>query len=115
MMYLRAIRIAIFSFILFGAAQFAAAQTPFYQGKTITIVVGYQAGDGYDIWSRLLAAHMGKYIPGNPGLVAQKMPGAGAVVAGHHIFNVAKPDGLTLGSIGPSLYPDQLVRNKEGH
>lgn len=91
----------------------AYGQTPFFQGKTITIVVGYQAGDGYDIWSRLLAAHMGKHIPGNPALIAQNMPGAGSMIAANHIFNVAKADGLTLGSIGPSLYLDQLVGKKE--
>ena len=51
----------------------AYGQAPFFQGKTITIVVGYQAGDGYDIWSRLLAAHMGKHIAGNPGLIAQNI------------------------------------------
>ena len=49
------------------------------KGKTISIIVGYQAGDGYDIWSRLLAAHMGKHIPGNPGMIAQNMPGAGSM------------------------------------
>jgi tripartite-type tricarboxylate transporter receptor subunit TctC len=91
----------------------AHAQAPFYQGKTITIIVGYQAGDGYDIWARLLAAHMGKHIPGNPGVTAQNMPGAGSMIAANHIYNVAKADGLTLGSIGPSLYLDQLVGKKE--
>ena len=93
----------------------AAAQTPFYQGKTIVIVVGYQAGDGYDIWARLLAAHMGKHVPGNPALIAQNMPGAGSMIAANHIYNVAKPDGLTMASIGPSLYLDQLVGKKEVH
>ena len=53
----------------------AHAQTPFYQGKTITIVVGYLAGDGYNIWARLLAAHMVKHIAGNPNMIAQNMPG----------------------------------------
>src|SRR5512132_2343481 len=91
------------------------AQGPYFQGKTITIVVGYQAGDGYDIWSRLLAAHMGKHIPGTPGMIVQNMPGAGSMIAANHIFNVAKPDGLSLGSIGPSLYLDQLVGKKEVH
>lgn len=91
----------------------AQAQTPYFQGKTITIVVGYQAGDGYDIWSRLLAAHIGKHIPGNPGLIVQNLPGAGSLIAANHIYGVAKPDGLTIGSIGPSLYLDQLVGKKE--
>ena len=89
------------------------AQALYFQGKTITIIVGYQAGDGYDIWARLLAAHIGKHIPGNPGVVVQNMPGAGSMIAANYIYGVAKPDGLTLGSIGPSLYIDQLVGKKE--
>ena len=100
---------------VFLIATSSEAQLSFFQGKTITIVVGYQAGDGYDIWARLLAAHMGKHIPGNPGLIAQNMPGAGSMIAANHIYNVAKPDGLTMGSIGPSLYLDQLVGKKEVH
>ena len=91
------------------------AQTPDYQGKTITITVGYQPGDGYDIWARVLAAHMGKHIQGNPNMIAQNMPGAGSMIAANYIYNVAKPDGLTLGSIGPSLYLDQLIGKKEVH
>ena len=91
----------------------AHAQAPFYQGKTITIVVGYLAGDGYDIWARLLVAHMGKHIPGNPNMIAQNMPGAGSMIAANSIYNVAKPDGLTMAAIGPSLYLDQLVGKKE--
>ncbi len=103
------------SFLIFVllAATSAHAQAPFYQGKTITVTVGYLAGDGYDIWARLLTAHMGKHIPGNPNMIAQNMPGAGAMIAANHIYNVAKPDGLTIGSIGPSLYLDQLVGKKE--
>jgi len=104
--------LAVLLLCLTGAIP-ASAQTPFYQGKTITIVVGYLAGDGYDIWARLLAAHMGKHIPGNPNFVVQNMPGAGSMIAANHIFNVAKPDGLTMASIGPSLYLDQLVGKKE--
>ena len=91
----------------------ARAQAPFYQGKTITIIVGYLNGDGYDIWARLLAAHMNKHIPGNPGFLVQNMPGAGSRIAANHIYNVAKPDGLTMGAIGGSLYLDQVVGKKE--
>src|SRR5918992_302287 len=98
--------------ILFGIGT-AHAQSPYFQGKTITLVVGYQTGDGYDIWSRLLAAHMGKHIPGSPGMIVQNMPGAGSMIAANYIYGVAKPDGLTIGSIGPSLYLDQLVGKKE--
>jgi tripartite-type tricarboxylate transporter receptor subunit TctC len=91
----------------------ATAQAPFYQGKTIIINVGYQNGDGYDIWARLLAAHMGTHIPGNPGFIVQNMPGAGSMIAANNLYNVAKPDGLTMGAIGPSLYLDQLIGKKE--
>jgi tripartite-type tricarboxylate transporter receptor subunit TctC len=93
----------------------AEAQTPYYQGKNVVIVVGYQAGDGYDIWARLLAAHMGKHIPGNPTFIAQNMPGAGSMIAANYLYNVARPDGLTMASIGPSLYLDQLIGKKEVH
>ncbi|TMA10536.1 MAG: hypothetical protein E6J89_10315 [Deltaproteobacteria bacterium] len=89
------------------------AQAPFYQGKTVTIVVGFLAGDGYDIWARILAAHIGKHIPGNPNMIIQNMPGAGALIAANYVYNVAKPDGLILGATGPSLYLDQLVGKKE--
>ena len=91
-----------------------AAQETFYKGKTIKIVIGTTPGALYDQWSRLIAAHMGKHIPGNPELVPQNMPGAGHKIAANYVYNVAKPDGLTLiGSIVPSLYFDQLLGRKE--
>jgi tripartite-type tricarboxylate transporter receptor subunit TctC len=89
------------------------AQTPFYQRKTITIVVGYLAGDGYDVWARLLAAHLPRHIPGEPNIIVQNQPGAGSLIAANSIYNVARPDGLTLGAIGPSIYLDQLMGKKE--
>jgi tripartite-type tricarboxylate transporter receptor subunit TctC len=89
------------------------AQAPFYAGKTIRIVVGLPAGDAYDLYARILAEHMGKYIPGNPGIIVQNMPGASTMIAANYVYNVAKPDGLTFGSTLPSLYFDQLVGRKE--
>jgi tripartite-type tricarboxylate transporter receptor subunit TctC len=89
------------------------AQSPFYQRKTVNIVVGYLAGDGYDIWARLLAAHLPRHIPGEPNFVVQNMPGAGSLIAANSIYSTAKPDGLTLGAIGPSIYLDQLLGKKE--
>src|SRR3970040_1577492 len=92
----------------------ASAQAPFYQGKTIRVIVGTPPGNLYDQWARLIAAHLGKYIPGSPDIIVQNMPGAGHVVAANHLFSVAKPDGLTLiGSIIPSLYLNQLLGRKE--
>jgi len=91
----------------------ALAQTPFFQGKTIRIVTGYPAGDVNDLWPRLITQHMGKYIPGNPIFIVQNMPGASSMIAANYVASVAKPDGLTLGWIAPTLYFDQLVGRKE--
>lgn len=90
------------------------AQTDFYKGKTITVIAGTTPGALYDQWSRILAAHMGKHILGNPTLVVQNMPGAGHKIAANYLYNKTKPDGLSLiGSIVPSLYFDQLIGRKE--
>lgn len=89
------------------------AQAPFYGGKTIRVVVGYTPGGTNDLWARVIAQHMGKYIPGNPIFIVQNMPGAGSLVAANHVYGVAKPDGLTLGLIAPALYFNQLVGRKE--
>ena len=91
----------------------ALAQTPFFQGKTIRIVTGYPAGDVNDLWPRLIAQYMTKYIPGNPNFVIQNMPGASSMIAANYVATVAKPDALTLGWIAPTLYFDQLVGRKE--
>jgi tripartite-type tricarboxylate transporter receptor subunit TctC len=91
----------------------AYAQAAFYQGKTVKIVIGSTTGGGYDLWARLLARHLGGHIPGKPEIVVQNMPGAGSLVAANYIYNVAKPDGLTLGAILPAIYFDQLVKRPE--
>jgi len=91
----------------------AHAQAPYFQGKTIRIVTGYAAGDVNDLWPRLVAQYMTKYIPGNPSFVIQNMPGASSMIAANYVFTVAKPDALTLGWIAPTLYFDQLVGRKE--
>lgn len=89
------------------------AQAPFYQGKTITIIVGTKAGDAYDLYARLIAQYMPKYISGNPGFVVQNMAGAGSLIAANYMYNVAKPDGLTIGAIFPALYFDQVIGRQE--
>src|SRR5215470_8283306 len=86
------------SFLLATSLIFSStlhAQSPFYQGKSIRLVIGSQAGSLYDLWARLFADHMGKYIAGNPAIVGQNIPGAGSVIAANQMYNVAKPDGLT--------------------
>jgi tripartite-type tricarboxylate transporter receptor subunit TctC len=89
------------------------AQANFYQGKTIRIIVGNLPGDTHDIFARAYSRSMGKHIPGNPAILVQNMPGAGGMIAANHVYNVAKPDGLTLGSPSPALYYAQLVGSKE--
>ena len=73
----------------------ARAQTveDFYQGKTLTVIVGNGPGGGFDVYARLLARHIGKYVPGHPSVVVQNMPGAGSLVAANYIYNVAPRDG----------------------
>ncbi|HTF92710.1 MAG TPA: tripartite tricarboxylate transporter substrate-binding protein [Verrucomicrobiae bacterium] len=103
-----------FSIVLPGIAPEAAAQADqFYKGKTIRIMVGSTAGGFYDRWARLFAKYMGKYIPGQPEFVVQNMTGAGSVVATNHVYNVAKPDGLTLVMPLNGVYIDQFVGRKE--
>jgi len=89
------------------------AQTSDYRGKTVTIVVGTGAGDLYDLYARAIALFMGKYLPGNPSIIVQNMPGAGHMIAANYIYTVAKPDGLTLGAINAGLYFEQLVGRAE--
>ena len=85
----------------------------FYKGKTIRLVVGNSTGGAMDDWGRFVALYLGKHIPGNPDVVVQNMPGAGAIIAANYIYNVAKPDGLTLGVVNPANYIDQLLASKE--
>src|SRR3990172_2082163 len=87
----------------------AQAQEPFYKGKQIRIVVGLSTGGGYDRAARLLARYMGKYIPGNPDLLVQNMPGAGSVTAANYVWGVAKPDGLTLLAPHNNVSPSGLA------
>ncbi|HET8671755.1 MAG TPA: tripartite tricarboxylate transporter substrate-binding protein, partial [Candidatus Saccharimonadales bacterium] len=98
--------------VLFSGATDATTHE-FYKGKTIKIVVGFLAGDVYDLWARLYAQHMPKHIPGKPDIIVQNMTGAGSMIAANHVYSVAKPDGLTFGSALPALYFDQLIGRKE--
>jgi tripartite-type tricarboxylate transporter receptor subunit TctC len=91
----------------------AAAQTPYFQGKTIRVVVGYPAGSAHDLWARMIAPQLTKHIPGNPATVVQNMTGAGSMTATNYIYGVAKPDGLTLGVNNAALYFEQLLKKKE--
>src|ERR1700754_919268 len=69
----------------------------FYKGKTITMIVSYGPGGGYDTYGRILAQHMSKYIPGHPTIIINNMPGAGSLKGANYIYNVAPKDGTAFG------------------
>ena len=100
-------------FVLLLLCTGAHAQAPFYQGKTISIIVGTKAGDVYDLYPRMLSPYLTKYIPGNPNIIIQNVPGAASLIAANQVYNVAKPDGLTIGAIYPALYFEQLIKRPE--
>ena len=109
----RAIGCIVFLVFVVDVKSDIHAQANFYSGKTITVIVGSAPGGLYDLWGRLFARTMGKYIPGNPNMLVQNMPGAGSLVAGNYLFGVAKADGLTIGMFQTHLYLLQLVGNEE--
>jgi tripartite-type tricarboxylate transporter receptor subunit TctC len=74
-----------------------SAETPFYQGKTLTVLINFATGGPTDIEGRLVARFLGRHVPGQPLIVVQNMPGAGGVVGTNYLGEVAKPDGLTMG------------------
>lgn len=88
-------------------------QEDFYKGKTLRVIIGYSAGGTNDLWARTVARFWGKYIPGNPDIIVQNMPGAGTMVAANYLYGVGKPDGLTVGLISPALFFNQLGGKKE--
>ncbi|MBI2347772.1 MAG: hypothetical protein HYV05_03860 [Deltaproteobacteria bacterium] len=85
------------------------AQTPFYEGKAITILIGTQGG-GSIVAARIIAQHIGKYIPGKPAVLVQPMVGGAHIVASNHVFHTAKPDGLTLLAANPNIAVAQLIK-----
>jgi tripartite-type tricarboxylate transporter receptor subunit TctC len=88
----------------------AEAAAPYYEGKVITIIVGYAPGGGYDRMARLMGKHLPRFIPGNPSIVIQNTPGAGSMIAANNIFNRAQPDGFTLGTFNRGLPFAQLTK-----
>jgi tripartite-type tricarboxylate transporter receptor subunit TctC len=84
----------------------------FYKGKTIRVIVGGSAGGGFDIYTRAMARHMGKHIPGNPSLVVENMTGAGTFIAAKYLHSSAKPDGLSFGIFNGALILGRVLGMK---
>ena len=92
-----------------AGAQAQSVGRDFYKGKTITVIVGYTAGGGYDLYARALARHMGKHLPGNPNFIVQNITGAGSLNAANNLYNVAAKDGTVFGTFGRGLAMEPLI------
>lgn len=90
------------------------AAPPFYQGKTVTILVPYSPGGSTDVLARLLAPNLAKSLPGHPQVMVENKPGGDGAIAFNHTFKVAKPDGLTL-VISSSGIPQRWLQRDQGH
>lgn len=102
---------AAFALVILTAGSAAHAQE-FYKGKTLLFIVGYSPGGIFDVYTRSIARHMSKHIPGNPTTVVDNMPGAAGAIAANHIYNRAKPDGLTVGAWAAPLVLQQIMGNE---
>ena len=94
---------------------YAYAASPddgFYKGKTVRLIVAFSAGGGYDTYSRTIARHLGKHLPGNPTVVVDNMTGAGGIIHANYMFKQAKPDGLTIGNNSGGLFLQQVMGAK---
>jgi len=91
------------------------AVAAFYRGKIVRIVVGFPPGGGADVYSRLIARHLSRFIPGNPGLVVSNMPGAGSIIAGNYIFNSGARDGTEIGMLNGAAILEQLFESPGVH
>jgi len=103
---------ALLFFELPAAAQAQDAK-PFYDGKAIQLLVSSGTGATSDITARLVARYLGKHIVGNPGIIVRNMPGGGGLVAANYLYNVVKPDGLTILAVSRANYLDQMVGRAE--
>src|SRR5437870_13516159 len=91
------IRAILLGILICGGAQRVLAQTNFYEGKTVRFIVGFSGGGGYDTYTRLVARHMGRHVPGNPIFMVDNMAGARSMISASHICKDAKPERLTIG------------------
>jgi tripartite-type tricarboxylate transporter receptor subunit TctC len=109
MKHIRALTVLLFLALVIFPVRSAWGQANFYDGKTITVVIGAKSGS-LAVAAQIVAHHLGKYIPGKPAVVVQQMPGAAHLLATNHAFNIAKPDGLTLLAANPNVAIAQLSK-----
>lgn len=100
---------ALITFTLVALYSSFAIADEFYKGNAVTFLVGYRAGGGYDTFTRAVARHIGRHIPGNPSANVENRGGAGSLIAANLIYNRTKPDGLTAGVFGAGLVTQQAL------
>ena len=106
---MRLLLIACLAFTSATTAAHAQSVEDFYRGRTVNLVIGYSVGGGYDIHGRLLARHLGKHIPGNPGIIVQNMPGGGSLRSANFLYNAAPKDGSTIGIFSRGMAMEPLI------
>jgi tripartite-type tricarboxylate transporter receptor subunit TctC len=90
----------------------SAQAQDFYKDKTVRFIVGYSPGGSFDLYTRVIARHFSKHIPGNPTAIVENITGAGGIIAANNLYNVAKPDGLTIGAWAAPLVLQQIMGNE---
>ena len=99
----------ILSYLYMAFTARADEISDFYQNKTLTLIVGYSAGGGYDIYARTLAHYLGLHIAGQPKIIIQNMPGAGSIASANYLYNVAAKDGTVIGTFGRGVPMEPLI------
>jgi tripartite-type tricarboxylate transporter receptor subunit TctC len=102
--------VIVFAFTAMGVRRSSGEE--FYKDKYLKFIVGASAGGSFDTYTRLIARHMGRHVPGDPTTVVQNMPGAGSLIAANYIFNKVKRDGLTIGGFAAALVLQDVMGNK---
>jgi tripartite-type tricarboxylate transporter receptor subunit TctC len=97
--------------VALAAPAHAQSVEEFYRNRIITILVGFTAGGGYDLYARLLGRHMGRHVPGNPAIVVQNMPGAGSLKATQFVYSVAPKDGTVLATVSRGMVTEPLLND----
>jgi len=105
----RRLTLGLFASLVMAVPAYADEVADFYRGKTFTMVVGYSAGGGYDLYARAISRHIGKHIPGNPTIIVNNMPGAGSVASANYLYNVAPKDGLVIATFSRGLPMEPLI------
>jgi len=105
-------RFVVLAALILVAPALAQGQTPYYQGKTITILQGTSPGGSSDMLTRSMIPFLQKHIPGNPTVISEYMPGGGGTKAANHLFNNVKPDGLVIGRVGGGLVANAILGEK---